>query len=103
MDLNDNPPMFVNKPYYAVLSRESQRDTQVIRVMAVDLDKGANGDIYYQLVRGNGDLFRVGRKSGLITLKRKLNSSREDFILTVAAYDGGSPPYLSETQVCLFL
>ena len=99
MDLNDNPPMFVNKPYYAVLSREADRDTQVIRVMAVDLDKGSNGDIYYQLVRGNGDLFRVGRKSGLITLKKKLNSSREDFILTVAAYDGGSPPYLSETQV----
>jgi len=99
MDLNDNPPMFVNKPYYAVISRESERDTQVIQVMAVDLDKGSNGDIYYQLVRGNGDLFRVGRKSGRITLKRTLNSPREDYILTIAAYDGGSPPYSSETQV----
>ena len=99
MDLNDNPPMFVNKPYYAVISRESPRDTQVIQVMAVDLDKGSNGDIYFQLVRGNGDLFRVGRKSGLITLKRKLTSSREDYILLIAAYDGGSPTYSSETQV----
>ena len=99
MDLNDNPPMFVNKPYYAVISRESERDTQVIKVTAVDLDKGSNGDIYYQLVRGNGDLFRVGRKSGLISLKQQLNSPREDYILTVAAYDGGSPPYSSETQI----
>ena len=99
MDLNDNPPMFVNKPYYAVISRESERDTKVIQVTAVDLDKGSNGDIYYQLVRGNGDLFRVGRKSGLISLKQQLNGPREDYILTVAAYDGGSPPYSSETQI----
>ena len=99
MDLNDNPPRFVNKPYYAVISRESERDTKVIQVTAVDLDKGSNGDIYYQLVRGNGDLFRVGRKSGLISLKQQLNSPREDYILTVAAYDGGSPPYSSETQI----
>lgn len=99
MDLNDNPPMFVNKPYYAVISRESERDTQVIQVTAVDLDKGSNSDIYYQLVRGNGDLFRVGRKSGRVTLKRKLNNARDDYILTVAAYDGGNPPYSSETQI----
>ena len=99
MDLNDNPPMFVNKPYYAVISRESPRDTQVIQVMAVDLDKGSNGDIYFQLVRGDGDLFRVGRKSGRITLKRRLTGSRENFILLIAAYDGGSPTYSSETQV----
>jgi hypothetical protein len=28
MDLNDNPPMFVNQPYYAVVSKEAARDSQ---------------------------------------------------------------------------
>ena len=66
----------------------------------MDRDKDVNGDIYYQLVRGNGDLFRVGRKSGRITLRKTLGSGgRDDYTLTVAAYDGGSPPYSSEIQV----
>ena len=28
MDLNDNPPMFINQPYYAVISKEAARDSQ---------------------------------------------------------------------------
>ena len=28
MDLNDNPPMFVNQPYHAVISKEAARDSQ---------------------------------------------------------------------------
>ena len=67
MDLNDNPPVFVNKPYHAVVSKEAAKDSRVIQVTALDADKGANGDIYYQLVRGNGELFKVGRKSGRIS------------------------------------
>ena len=28
MDLNDNPPMFINQPYYAVISKGAARDSQ---------------------------------------------------------------------------
>ena len=51
LDLNDNPPVFVNKPYSAIVSRQAAVNSKVIQVMAVDADKGANADIYYQLVR----------------------------------------------------
>ena len=50
LDLNDNPPVFVNKPYYAVVSRQAEQNSRVIRVTAVDADAGVNADIYYQLV-----------------------------------------------------
>ena len=64
-----------------------------LQVHAVDNDEGPNGDIYYQLVKGNGELFRVGRKSGLITLRTDLTEDyNNEYTLTIAAYDGGTGP-----------
>ena len=99
LDLNDNPPVFVNLPYHAVVSKGSHAGSPVITVTALDRDKGSNGDIYYQLVRGNGELFTVGRKTGQISLRRQLASGRKQYTLTIAAYDGGSPPYSAEVPV----
>ena len=99
LDLNDNPPLFLNKPYSAVVSKEASENTKVIQVTATDRDKGANADIYYQLVRGNGELFKVARKTGIISLRRRLDSYRKKYTLTIAAYDGGSPPYSAEVPV----
>ena len=73
MDLNDNPPVFVNLPYYTVISKEAGEYSEVIQVTARDQDKGANADIYYQLVRGDGGLFKVGRKSGVISWRGRLD------------------------------
>ena len=43
-------------------------------MFTIGLTSGVNGDICYQLVRGNGERFRVGRKTGFINLRRKLDS-----------------------------
>ncbi|TRY62766.1 hypothetical protein TCAL_04907 [Tigriopus californicus] len=99
LDINDNPPMFTNQPYHAVMSKETKEDAHILRVSAVDQDTDANGDIYFQLVKGNGELFRVGRKSGQITLRKQLDNYRKDYRLTIAAYDGGSPPFSAEVTV----
>jgi protocadherin Fat 1/2/3 len=99
LDINDNAPMFVNRPYHAVMSKDAERDSTIVQVMAVDADEGTNGDIYYQLVKGNGELFRVGRKSGQITLRQSLESYNKEYRLTVAAYDGGTPPFSAEVAV----
>jgi len=99
IDINDNAPMFVNQPYYAVLSRDSPKESTVFKVTAVDKDKGNNGEIYYQLVKGPGEVFRVGRKTGLITLRTELENFEKEYKLTVAAYDGGTPPFNEEVMV----
>ena len=96
LDLNDNPPVFLNKPYQAIVSKQAAVNSKVIQVVAVDADKGSNGDIYYQFVRGSGEYFRVERKSGIISLRKKLDSYRKDYVITIAAYDGGSPSYSAE-------
>ena len=101
LDLNDNAPVFVNQPYHAVMSRDAEQDSNVITVSAVDIDKGKNGDIFYQLVKGNGELFRVGRKSGQVTLRKPSNQYMSEYKLTVAAYDGGTPPFSDEANVLI--
>ena len=105
LDMNDNAPTFLNLPYFAIVQRsQSSRDSSVIKVHAVDADQGPNGDIYYQLVKGNGELFRVGRKSGLITLRTDLSQSdnyKDKYTLTIAAYDGGTPPFSAEVVVVI--
>lgn len=56
---------------------------------AVDLDSGENGEVRYELMKGHGELFRVCRKTGEISLKQSLDSHNKDYTLSIAAYDGG--------------
>jgi len=113
-DVNDNCPMFVNLPYYAVVSVDAVKGDEVtkvnywrelrniltlgsvltsiygtLQVHAVDLDKGENGEVRYELAKGHGELFRVSRKSGEITLKQSLEGHNREYELVIAAYDGG--------------
>lgn len=58
-------------------------------MQAVDLDSGENGDVRYELKKGHGELFRVGRKNGEISLRQNLEGHNQEYNLLIAAYDGG--------------
>lgn len=45
MDINDNCPMFVNLPYYAVVSVDDKKGSVIARVHAVDMDSFENGEV----------------------------------------------------------
>lgn len=142
LDINDNCPMFVNLPYYAVVSVDAHKGdvitkvrrsidrggggrrerehvcqhpfrdlfayvavygssndlsslshshslTLVVQVHAVDMDSGDNGEVRYELKKGHGELFKVCRKTGEISLKQNLEGHNREYQLTIAAYDGG--------------
>lgn len=55
----------------------------------MDLDKGENGEVRYELIKGHGELFRVDRKTGDVTLKQMLEGHNKEYQLIIAAYDGG--------------
>ncbi|XP_076387964.1 FAT atypical cadherin kugelei isoform X3 [Megachile rotundata] len=99
LDINDNCPMFVNLPYYAVVSVDAQKGDVITKVHAVDMDSGDNGEVRYELKKGHGELFKVCRKTGEISLKQNLEGHNREYQLTIAAYDGGSTPCSIEVTV----
>ncbi|KAE9538544.1 hypothetical protein AGLY_005643 [Aphis glycines] len=103
LDINDNAPMFVNLPYYAIVSIDAKKDDLVTKVHAVDLDQGENAAVRYELTKGPGELFRVSRSTGEIFLRHNLESQNNgrisEFKLTVAAFDGGQQSYSTEVEV----
>ncbi|XP_024085354.1 fat-like cadherin-related tumor suppressor homolog [Cimex lectularius] len=99
LDINDNCPMFVNLPYYAVVSVDAKKGDVITKVHAIDLDKGENGEVRYELIRGSGDLFKVCRKTGEVTPKQALEGHNREYQLIIAAYDGGSTPCSTKVNV----
>lgn len=45
--------------------------------------------VRYEMKRGNGELFRVDRRSGQVSLKQTLDAHDQVYTLVVAAFDGG--------------
>lgn len=99
LDINDNCPMFVNLPYYAVVSVDDPRGSVITKVHALDLDSFENGEVRYEMKRGHGELFKVERKTGEVTLKQSLEGHNRDYELIIGAYDGGITPCSTDVTV----
>lgn len=99
LDVNDNCPIFVNLPYYATLSVDDAKGTVITKVKAVDLDSYENGDVRYEMKKGNGELFKVDRKSGELVLKQIIDGSTRVYDLIIAAYDGAISPCSTDAAV----
>lgn len=67
----------------------SQFSINLLQVHAVDMDKGENGEVRYELIKGHGELFKVCRRTGEITLKQNLEGHNREYELVIGAYDGG--------------
>lgn len=106
LDINDNCPMWVNLPYYAIVSVDAERGSLITKVHALDADSYENGEVRYEMKRGHGELFKVDRKTGEVTLKQTLEGHNRDFELLIAAYDGGITPCSTDVtvhvKVCFF-
>ena len=89
LDINDNCPMFVNLPYFAIVSIDDVEGTIITKVHAIDLDENVNGQVRYELKIGRGDLFEVVRETGDIVLKQNLKEHSHQFDMVVSAFDGG--------------
>nr|XP_053631087.1 fat-like cadherin-related tumor suppressor homolog isoform X2 [Cherax quadricarinatus] len=100
-DKNDNAPIFVNTPYYGVISVDAKKHQIIFRVHATDFDADENRDVRYELQRGNGEVFAVSRSTGEISLKQTLEGLKSEYELLISAYDGGSPPLSSQVPVRL--
>lgn len=67
----------------------------------MDADSGDYGNVRYELVRGSGEVFQVDRDTGKVVLKQQLALPGQLVTLTVASYDGGTPPLSAHSQVII--
>lgn len=100
-DVNDNCPVFVERPYVAAVAAGAEPGTPVLRVRAVDADANDNGEVRYEMKRGHGELFRVDRRTGQISLKQTIDAHNSLYQLVIAAFDGGVPACGAEAGVAV--
>lgn len=93
-DINDNPPEFTSKYYFASVPEINSVGSEVIHVLATSKDTGPNAEIYYSIVGGNEHKkFAITSRTGIITIADLLDFEKtKDYFLTIQAVDGGIPP-----------
>uniref|UniRef100_A0A2I3SRM1 FAT atypical cadherin 1 n=1 Tax=Pan troglodytes TaxID=9598 RepID=A0A2I3SRM1_PANTR len=98
-DQNDNAPVFVNLPYYAVVKVDTEVGHVIRYVTAVDRDSGRNGEVHYYL-KEHHEHFQIG-PLGEISLKKQfeLDTLNKEYLVTVVAKDGGNPAFSAEVIV----
>uniref|UniRef100_A0A2K6NG81 FAT atypical cadherin 1 n=1 Tax=Rhinopithecus roxellana TaxID=61622 RepID=A0A2K6NG81_RHIRO len=98
-DQNDNAPVFVNLPYYAVVKVDTEVGHVIRYVTAVDRDSGRNGEVHYYL-KEHHEYFQIG-PLGEISLKKQfeLDTLNKEYLVTVVAKDGGNPAFSAEVIV----
>lgn len=91
-DSNDNVPVFVGLPYYAAVQVDAEPESLIFRVMAIDIDKGINGEVSYYLKNDHGH-FEINQHTGCLTLRRPFESDlcNVEYQMVVYARDGGNP------------
>uniref|UniRef100_A0A8C1VDV6 Cadherin domain-containing protein n=1 Tax=Cyprinus carpio TaxID=7962 RepID=A0A8C1VDV6_CYPCA len=99
-DINDNPPKFTKDIYQASISESAPNMTQLLRVLASDVDENKNGLVRYDIMEGNEEKqFSIDSTSGQVTLVGKLDYETTPFYsLKIMAEDSGIVP-LSSTCV----
>ncbi|XP_028275191.1 protocadherin Fat 3 [Parambassis ranga] len=98
-DINDNAPIFVGLPYYAAVQVEADPGLPIFRVMAVDGDKGINGEVSYYLKNDQGH-FEINEQTGSIILKKSFGSdlSNMEYHIVIYARDHGYPQLSSTIE-----
>ncbi|KAM6972795.1 protocadherin Fat 1a [Aplochiton taeniatus] len=104
-DVNDNPPMFPSKLYYANISEASVIGSFVLQVAAKDADTGNNNKLFYQIVEEKGkssDFFSIDRDTGIISTAQMLDHDETPrHKLRIRAVDGGVPALSSDITVVI--
>lgn len=91
IDVNDNPPLFVENSYQASVSEDSFVGANVLTVQARDADEGLNKRIKYILDDHIQD-FKIESMLGIIRTAKELDREKvADYNLMVYAVDGGEP------------
>lgn len=105
LDINDNPPRFVNNSFFVNVPEKQAVGTVVTTVTAKDKDAGNNGRVRYTIDQGNaGRVFEINVTSGVIILRKLLDFERRSkYQLRIVARDQGQNSQSSFLYVTVFV
>ncbi|XP_037388733.1 protocadherin Fat 1a isoform X4 [Pygocentrus nattereri] len=98
-DVNDNPPVFVNLPYHALVQKDAEVGHMIRQVTAIDADSEHNAEIKYHLQELN-EYIQIS-SGGELSLEKPFekDSLDSEFVVTVVATDGGEPTLSATVEV----
>ncbi|KAK9400649.1 protocadherin-15 [Crotalus adamanteus] len=89
LDANDNSPTFSNISYNVKIYTDMRPGESVIKLTAMDVDEGPNGQIRYEILAGDQGDFTINDKTGLITIAPGITLVvGRSYTLTIKASDG---------------
>lgn len=95
VDINNNGPVFLIEDYFATMLENVTAGTSVVQVRAIDNDLGTFGEVSYELVSGDTELFYIRDNTGEIFVNRSnfdFDTPPRFYNLRVEAVDGADPP-----------
>uniref|UniRef100_A0A8C3J6Z4 Cadherin domain-containing protein n=1 Tax=Calidris pygmaea TaxID=425635 RepID=A0A8C3J6Z4_9CHAR len=100
LDVNDNPPVFMQDSYQVNLPELISMDAIVLTVSAVDRDSNHNGMISYKIL-SSSEGFSIDHKNGSVFTTGPVTQLEKISIiqLLIEAVDGGSPALSAVTSV----
>ncbi|XP_071829643.1 cadherin-23-like isoform X1 [Apostichopus japonicus] len=89
MDINDNPPSFLNTLYQLDVFENATETDDLIKITASDEDEGVNSFVNYRIVQGDsGNHFRVGNTTGILRVALPLDrETLPSYTLVVEAFN----------------
>lgn len=106
-DENDCEPRFERNFYEATINEELEGGMSIITIKAIDNDGSApNNVVFYRILNGGADKFVIGSETGTISVANGASldpdlsdPKKKNYILTVAALDGGDQQLSSACHV----
>nr|XP_042897100.1 fat-like cadherin-related tumor suppressor homolog isoform X1 [Parasteatoda tepidariorum] len=101
-DINDNPPLFSEDNYTAIVQEGKPLGFTVLKFTVTDQDAPPNtGPFIFDILSGNDEnAFRVVQQDATLRTASKFDvKNQSEFLLQVRVTDGGNPPLYSDTWV----
>ncbi|KAI5732884.1 hypothetical protein M8J76_005324 [Diaphorina citri] len=102
-DVNDNPPLFSQHNYTAIVQEDKMPGWAVCQLSVSDADIDPNGPPYTFDIR-SGDssgVFRIDPDGTVRTAAKLSYRVKENFLLQVRVFDNGTPPLYSDTWLII--
>jgi len=97
VDINDNPPAFVNLPFAASVTENLNDPITLLSVTATDDDSGSNSEIFYSIsnIYPSSNVFSVNSSTGdMIAIEAIDAEYSVEYVVTVIAANSIGQPFL---------